>query len=204
MALAVALGNFLAGHAGANAVDRWGFDTIPPSYHSAVLHLVAELGSPEALLTGVLVSVTVCWWRGDRRQALACLGGAGTAVVLAELVLKPWVGRHVGSALSYPSGHTTGIAALVTVVAIVAPARRRLLAAAIGAVLTLAVAVAVVALGWHYPTDALGGAALGCGSVLLVSGALRLGVGRGRRAGAEAVAHRPGRVLGRSPSATSH
>ncbi len=43
-----------------------------------------------------------------------------------------------------------------------------------GTLATVAMAVAVTGLRWHYPTDALGGALLGVGIVLLVDGLAHL------------------------------
>ena len=51
------------------------------------------------------------------------------------------------------------------------PPRWRPLTAVIGAAYAVWMTVAVVALGWHYPTDALAGLAFGVGVVLLADGA---------------------------------
>jgi membrane-associated phospholipid phosphatase len=86
--------------------------------------------------------------------------------------------------LSFPSGHASGIAALVTVVLVLAwplqgaSARRRGLAA--GAGLVLLVGLTRIWLGVHYLSDVLGGWALGAGWVLLV--ALAFGALPGGRA----------------------
>jgi membrane-associated phospholipid phosphatase len=57
---------------------------------------------------------------------------------------------------SFPSGHTTAAASIAVALLLVVPAGYRLLAAGIGAALTAAVALAVVVLGWHYPSDVFG------------------------------------------------
>jgi membrane-associated phospholipid phosphatase len=57
---------------------------------------------------------------------------------------------------SFPSGHTTAAAALAVALLFVVPARHRLAAAAVGFLLTAAVAFSVVVLAWHYPSDVLG------------------------------------------------
>jgi len=46
------------------------------------------------------------------------------------------------------------------------PVRVRPLLALVGAVATVGVSVAVIVLRWHYPTDVLGGMAVGVGAVL--------------------------------------
>jgi membrane-associated phospholipid phosphatase len=72
---------------------------------------------------------------------------------------------------------------------LVVPALLRPLLAAMGMLAVVGVAAAVVVLRWHYPTDALGGMAVGAGAVLLVdalahlpwalaNGARNLGAGR--------------------------
>ncbi|WP_410607011.1 phosphatase PAP2 family protein [Amycolatopsis sp. lyj-109] len=111
-----------------------------------------------ALLSGV------CWL--VRRLRTAVLTVAGVVVtVAATTVLKPVVGRTIhGEFLSYPSGHTALATALALVIALLLTERFGLgRAAGMALVLGLAL-VAGVAMGWaevalgaHYPTDALGG-----------------------------------------------
>jgi membrane-associated phospholipid phosphatase len=92
---------------------------------------------------------------------------------------------------AYPSGHASGIVALVTIVLVLAwpllapPARRAWLA--LGVALVLLVGLTRMWLGVHYVSDVLGGWALGLGWTLLV--ALVFGALPGHRA-----ALRPGRT----------
>jgi membrane-associated phospholipid phosphatase len=58
---------------------------------------------------------------------------------------------------SFPSGHTTAAASIAVALLLVAPATHRLVAAVLGLGLTAAVGFSVVVLGWHYPSDVLGG-----------------------------------------------
>jgi membrane-associated phospholipid phosphatase len=58
---------------------------------------------------------------------------------------------------SFPSGHTTAAASIAVALLLVTPAAHRFAAAAIGAGITAAVGFSVVILGWHYPSDVLGG-----------------------------------------------
>ena len=81
------------------------------------------------------------------------------------------MGRTLGGALCYPSGSTVGAAALATAAVLATPARGRVWTIMAGTVYALWVSVSVVALQWHYPTDALAGLAFGVGVVLLVDGA---------------------------------
>jgi undecaprenyl-diphosphatase len=102
-------------------------------------------------------------------------------------VVKPLVGRSIGGVLSYPSGSTVGAAALATAAVLAVPTRWRVATAVVVTVYALWMALAVVALQWHYPTDSLAGLAYGAGVVLMVDGSVgaaadRLGgAGSGRR-----------------------
>jgi membrane-associated phospholipid phosphatase len=95
------------------------------------------------------------------------------------------------ASFGYPSGHASGIVALVTIVLVLAwpllapPARRAWLA--LGVALVLLVGLTRMWLGVHYVSDVLGGWALGLGWTLLV--ALVFGALPGHRA-----ALRPGRT----------
>ncbi|MET8851139.1 phosphatase PAP2 family protein [Amycolatopsis sp. NPDC004625] len=111
-----------------------------------------------ALLAGVCVLA-----KRLRTAVLTVLGVVATVAVTT--VLKPIVGRTIhGEFLSYPSGHTAMATALALVVALLLTDR---LCLGRGAAVVLALGLAVVAgvaMGWaevalgaHYPTDALGG-----------------------------------------------
>jgi membrane-associated phospholipid phosphatase len=167
-----------------------------------LLHLRREEGAINALAS-VLVNLgdlipllillaTVCaiGLRAGRRRevlaALAVVAGANLTTQLLKATLEharhkafehgielPWPN-------SFPSGHTTAAASIAVALILVVPAAHRLTAALLGAALTAVVGLAVVILGWHYPSDVLGG--------LLVVGAwgfaalawLRLRPGRDR------------------------
>ncbi|MGW4057300.1 phosphatase PAP2 family protein [Amycolatopsis sp. NPDC004747] len=111
-----------------------------------------------ALLSGV------CWLAHRIRTAVLTVLGVVVTVAVTT-VLKPLVGRTIhGEFLSYPSGHTALATALALVIALLLTERLELgRAAAVSLALGSAV-VAGVAMGWaevalgaHYPTDALGG-----------------------------------------------
>jgi membrane-associated phospholipid phosphatase len=61
---------------------------------------------------------------------------------------------------AYPSGHATVALSLALALVIAAPPALRGLAAVAGALYASGVGIAVVALGWHYPSDVLGGFAV--------------------------------------------
>jgi membrane-associated phospholipid phosphatase len=127
---------------------------------------------PVTLMTAALVLACLATrrWRG----ALLAAAAAPAASTLTEYVLKPLIGRTHEDSLSFPSGHATGMFALAAVCAVLLldpPGRRlpwafRLLFALAALLLAAAVAVAMVAIGAHYFTDIVAGAAVGTGVVL--------------------------------------
>jgi membrane-associated phospholipid phosphatase len=165
-----AAGVVLAIAPGQNAVDTWGFSLLPGVVHSGFLDVVTDLGlAPVA--GGVALLVGALTWRRDRARAVACLGGPVLAVALTE-VLKVTVGRRYEDALCYPSGTTAAVTAVVAVIVLVTRGTARASAVAVGAVLVVFEAVAVVKLRWHYPSDALAGIVLGAGSSTWVDAVL--------------------------------
>jgi len=173
----VAVGGLLFAFRPAHTViDAWIVGLVGPA-HNAGLTGVTSLRYPQVILAGSVVVALVAY-PVDRLRSLACLVAPPAALATCELVVKPLVGRHVGPGLSYPSGSTVGAAALATAVALALPARWRTPAWIVGSAYTLWMSMAVIALQWHFPTDALAGAAYGAGVVLVVDGVLwALGAG---------------------------
>jgi membrane-associated phospholipid phosphatase len=159
-------------HPGPNGLDRWGFRVVPNAHGSAVLVRITDLGSPVVLIAGALLAAVVV--RHDRLRAVSCVTAPLLAALLVEYSVKPLVGRHFEGVLSYPSGSTADVAALATAWAIAVPRRIRPPVIAAGVLVTGAMAVAVTGLRWHFPSDALAGAVLGVGTVLLIDGVLHL------------------------------
>jgi undecaprenyl-diphosphatase len=141
--------------------------------HHGLLLVLAFPGSlvPAGVLSAAIVAG--CLLAGRLNGAVLGALAVPAAVGLDEYLLKPLVHRTCGGGLSYPSGHTTAmvaIAATLAVLLLVPPqptANRALRALLPVAAFLLAgvVAVAVVALRWHYVTDTVGGAAVGVGVV---------------------------------------
>jgi membrane-associated phospholipid phosphatase len=161
-------------------VDGWFLDLVGASRSHWFIDLT-DLHHPWVVVVGAVVAAAVTFPR-DRPRSLACLLGPPLALLVCEVVVKPLVGRTLGGALSYPSGSTVGAAALATVAVLATPARWRPLTAVLGAVYAIWMAVAVVALRWHYPTDAIAGLAFGVGFVLLADGVSWSVFGRRERA----------------------
>lgn len=162
-------------HPAPNAFDRWGFDAIGSAIGSSRLLRITDIGSPVVLIVATVAAGLVAL-RHDRVRAIACLCGPAAVAVLVELVVKPAVGRQFEGVLSYPSGNVADAAAVATAWTLAVTPRFRPFVATLGAATTLAMAYAVIALRWHYPSDALGGLVLGVAVVLFGDGLLHLGL----------------------------
>lgn len=119
------------------------------------------------------------------RWAAAQLAAASTGAGLLSFGFKrlfererPAIVPHLveASGFSFPSGHSTAIAATALTLALVAsrhlasPAARTL-AVALAAVVSTLVAASRVYLGVHYPSDSAGGVCLGTSAALLLAAA---------------------------------
>jgi membrane-associated phospholipid phosphatase len=172
------------------AVMAWGFvDSVGPSRLDALVDpalvvtsstarqvyaAVVVLGSPT--VSALLIGGIAVWAAALRRWPVAALVilGPGCAALLTEFALKPLVDRDFEGVQAFPSGHVVRAAALATVAIVVllnargsGPSRAAAVVAVVG--LVVAVALAVVALNWHYTTDTVGGALLSVAVVLAVS-----------------------------------
>ena len=163
-------------------MDRAGLQLLPALTHASQFRVVTSLGTAPALALGSIGAALVAWrtWPEDRGRVVACLVGPFAAAALDELVVKPVVGRRYLGELSFASGHVTAVSAVVTAWALAVPRWARPLAVGIGTVLVVLMVLAVVALRWHYASDALAGIVFGSGVVLLVAGLFRIG-SAGRR-----------------------
>lgn len=160
-------------HPGPIFLDDWGLSFIHPAVGDSLYQRVTDLGSVTFLLVGSILAALLVVGR-DRLRALACLVGPGLSVVLVEWLLKPVIARRFDTALTFPSGTTTVVASVATAWALAVPRRLLSVAVVLGAFLVGLECIAVVALQWHLPTDALGGVVVGAGVVLLVDGLLHL------------------------------
>jgi membrane-associated phospholipid phosphatase len=181
-----------------NRLDVWGYAVLPADPASRWAHDLVAVGSPAALIAGVAAVFVVAVLR-DWVRAVACATAPVLAVLIVQDLAKPLVGRHLGitGAASYPSGTVAAVAALMTAAVLVTPTLARPLVATAGAAVVAGVCAAVVVLRWHYPTDALGGVAVGVGAVLTLDALAHLpwavaGLRRGRESrGRIGAARRP-------------
>lgn len=172
-------GLYLRVRPGPTFLDTWGLAAIPAVHHSGFLIATTRLGSPFVVVVGAVAGFLAAFGR-NRPRAVALLVGPVLAVAVSNWVVKPGVGRTFADVVSFPSGTVTAVAALATVGVLAAPESWRTGVGAVGAAAALLSALSVVALRWHYPTDALGGLATGGGVVLLVD-CLARRVARGRQ-----------------------
>jgi membrane-associated phospholipid phosphatase len=142
------------------------------SGHLKLLDLLARLGDLPAITGITAILMLVCLLRRRYRGAALFALSVPAAAVITERLLKPLVGRTLLGFLSFPSGHATGTFALATVIAVLLagapriPRAVRLAIAVIAFAAAAVVAAAMIALGFHYFTDAVAGAAVGTGTVL--------------------------------------
>ncbi|WP_018656277.1 phosphatase PAP2 family protein [Actinomadura flavalba] len=165
--------------------DAWTFASgLPP--RTGVRHMIWRtiVNGGQYWIVGSLTALAALYaaWR-DRAPGVAVRAALWLVTALAATRgaqylfarTPPLDGRDAlfqDGFLSYPSGHAANAAGCLLMIAVLLRASRRWTAAA--AVLAAAVAVATVTLGYHWPTDALAGwalgTALGCAGALLVPG----------------------------------
>jgi membrane-associated phospholipid phosphatase len=179
LALVAVLGALAAHRASGNAVDRpvdsWLLRNL--GSHTRVLTDIVSLGDrlEVTVLTAVLALACVAARRIN--GAILAVISVVVAVGLTEFILKPLVHETINGSLTYPSGHTASLFALIGVVAVLmlappgrrpGPALRLLLV--LGLILAGGiVAVALISLHYHYFTDTIAGAAVGAGVALATS-----------------------------------
>ena len=137
---------------------------------------VANLGSEvSGTILTLVVGLIALWLRRGRAVVLSLLSPP-LGTLITEYVLKPLVGRsYYGLGYSFPSGHTVVLCTVAFSFAFTVlerpptrrelPLRARRAAATVAMFIAAVAVVAVVAAGFHYATDALGGL---CVAVVMV------------------------------------
>ncbi len=172
--LTVLLGAWFAGQTRAGWLDSSVDGRVQGliGWHPTVAYLV-NLGVPVSATIMSAALFVACLVTRRGRGAVLVVVAVPAAVALTEL-LKPLIDRTLTGFLVFPSGHSTGIFAVVVAFAVllIDPPRPRIralvrvLLALIALLAAVAVAVALVALRWHYATDTVAGAAVGTTVVL--------------------------------------
>ncbi|MEA2299402.1 MAG: hypothetical protein QOF77_2338 [Solirubrobacteraceae bacterium] len=133
---------------------------------SRLANVLAHSVDPSHYLAFAGVLVVVALLRGLPRVALAVPVTMFAASATSEL-LKPLIGQtrqsewlsageQISSA-SWPSGHATAAMMVALCSVLVAPRLLRPLAALLGTGLAVGVSYSILVLGWHFPSDILGG-----------------------------------------------
>jgi membrane-associated phospholipid phosphatase len=137
--------------------------------HRELAHLaqrVADLCLPSPYVYLAAVPVIIALLRRRWALALGLLvmipGAVVTSELLKPLLAAPRPALGIANAPlsahgSWPSGHSTAAVILAMALLLASPARWRPYAAVAGTLFSLAVIYSILSLGWHYPSDALGG-----------------------------------------------
>jgi membrane-associated phospholipid phosphatase len=145
--------------------------------HPHLLVRLVDLADPGSVIVICAVLCALFLLMNRTRLAILAVLGPALAGGLVDLVLKPLFGRHLGTMLSFPSGHTAATAALalVVIIAMVGPGRlpwpfviRGLVVVAATASVPV-IAIALVGGGYHYATDTIGGLFVAIACVLSVA-----------------------------------
>src|SRR5437588_3578857 len=155
-------------HAGGQADQSifLGFAELQRPRVNSVANLIAHLCDPAPFIGVSAVAVAIAFARGRARLAVAVgaslLGANATTQVLKPLLAQTrahWMihSEIPISAASWPSGHATAAMSLALAFLLVVPARWRPVVASLGAGFAVAVCYSFLTLGWHYPSDVLGG-----------------------------------------------
>lgn len=149
-----------------DAVMLKGFTNLDgPNVHP-VADFLARLCDPDRFVWFVAALLVIALLRRRPRTAAAVAVVLLGANVTTQL-LKPALASERFSSLlteigqvspaAWPSGHATASMSIALCAVLVAPARLRPWAAALGAIFAVAVTFSFLTLSWHYPSDVLGG-----------------------------------------------
>jgi membrane-associated phospholipid phosphatase len=158
-----------------------GFVDLQGDHVSPLADRIANIGDPGpvVLLTAGLVALSAARGRLRQAVAIAFLVGATSvsSQVLKALLAYPRYdagGEAYVYPAAFPSGHSTAAMTLAACAVLAAPRAARPIAAALGTLLALGVGYSVVTLGWHYPSDVVGGFLLATIWTLIVVAALQV------------------------------
>jgi membrane-associated phospholipid phosphatase len=141
-----------------------------------ITRALVSLGNPTP--AAILVAAVAGAAAAARRWSgvLLTIVGTVTAITMTELILKPIVGRLRFGHLSFPSGHTTAIAAVAFATAILIGGARwprsvaaRMVVGLAPVALAAGVAISLVAQHIHYTTDTVAGSCVALAAVLAVA-----------------------------------
>ena len=160
---------------------------------------LGQLGDPAQVALIALALMAVALARGRPRMAalVALLVGltSVSSQALKALLAYPRSDELIDGARvtaeAFPSGHATASMTLAIALVLVVSPRLRPMAALVGSALALGVSFSVVSMGWHFPSDVIGGFLLATGWALVLLAGLRAVDARyPERAGRGALARR--------------
>lgn len=163
-----------------DAVSLEAFQQLNRPRLTPLLSHVAHLADPAPYaLIGLALAVLALARRRPRTAAaivvLLFVTGATTESLkhlLAHPRFSEWLGAGQIGAASWPSGHATASMTLALCAVLAVPQRLRPAVALVGAAFAMAVSYAILALGWHFPSDVIGGLFVASGWTLLAVAAL--------------------------------
>jgi membrane-associated phospholipid phosphatase len=165
LAVTLVLAYFAPPFGGRDAVTLHGFTDLNRPHLAPLISHIAHLADPGpyGLIGLALVITALARRRGRVALAIGVVlaGSIVTTETLKPLLSHPrsqeWLGGGQISAASWPSGHATAAMALGLCAVLAVPARWRPAASAAGGMFALAVSYAILVLGWHFPSDVIGG-----------------------------------------------
>lgn len=147
-----------------------------PRVHRATTELLHTIDVSSLLLVGgsLIVLALILGRLGAALGVAVLLAGANvtTQVLKDFLTDADLVGQSASATSSFPSGHATVAMSIALSAVIALPAQLRAVAGLAGAAYAAAVGVALVALGWHFPSDVAGGYLVSMAWAALVVAAL--------------------------------
>ena len=165
LGVTLVLAYFAPPFGGRDAATLQGFVDLNRPRLTPLLSDVAHIANPApyALIGLALILAALARHRGRVALAIAVIliGSEATTQLLKPLLAHPrpqeWLGSGQIAAASWPSGHATAAMALALCAILAVPARWRPAAAAAGGLFSIGVAYAILSLGWHFPSDVIGG-----------------------------------------------
>jgi undecaprenyl-diphosphatase len=145
-----------------------------------VMNAITTLGAVQGVGVALIVAIALLLYRNLRAEALFLLVAIGGSVALngtLKLVVErprpplPWA--HVLPDYSFPSGHSMNSFVFYLAIAIIVwvtfGRRAGAIAVAVGLLIAFAVGFSRVYLGYHYPSDVIGGYAAGLAWLFIVA-----------------------------------